>query len=558
VKDQIVIISSLEKVFPNQTNVTGMDCPSFTMLQQDLLSFQVAIRLDGNGRSFRHKVKIDVESPLVQRITVQKVEAVPSMLPSYIKTDDNYLKTEPGLFPDLLRPLEDRSCFILSEQWACFWVEIDSNGDCPSGTFPVTIHVNYERALPLFTNTQLSTAMDVEVISAQLPKQNLIYTEWFHGDCIADFYNIEVFSAFHWIAMERQIALAAHRGINMMLTPIFTPPLDTQVGGERTTIQLVDIKLKDSKFIFNFENLERWVLMCQRCGITYFEMAHLYTQWGAEHCPKIMAEVDGVYKRIFGWDTDAVGGSYLQFLNQFLPELTKELKRLNIADKTIFHISDEPKQKHLEQYHKVKQQVLPYLEGFTVMDALSSYDFYQQGICENPIVSTNHVTPFIENHVSPLWVYYCCSQGDKVSNRFMAMPSARNRIIGIQLYKYDVAGFLHWGLNFYNSQYSLRHINPYETTDADMAFPSGDAFAIYPGKNGIPYESIRLVVFYEAINDLRALQLLEFMSDKNYVMALIEEDYSEEITFFSYPKSAQYLLNLRQKVNKEIKKRLKS
>jgi len=192
------------------------------------------------------------------------------------------------------------------------------------------------------------------------------------------------------------------------------------------------------------------------------------------------------------------------------------------------------------------------------MDALSSYDFYQQGICENPIVSTNHVTPFIENHVSPLWVYYCCSQGDKVSNRFMAMPSARNRIIGIQLYKYDVAGFLHWGLNFYNSQYSLRHINPYETTDADMAFPSGDAFAIYPGKNGIPYESIRLVVFYEAINDLRALQLLEFMSDKNYVMALIEEDYSEEITFFSYPKSAQYLLNLRQKVNKEIKKRLKS
>ena len=105
----------------------------------------------------------------------------------------------------------------------------------------------------------------------------------------------------------------------MLLTPVFTPPLDTAVGGERTTIQLVDIRVDNGRYSFGFEKLERWVEMCRECGIRYFEIAHLYTQWGALHCPKIMATVDGEYRRIFGWDADATGDAYRAFLGAFLP-----------------------------------------------------------------------------------------------------------------------------------------------------------------------------------------------------------------------------------------------
>ena len=52
----------------------------------------------------------------------------------------------------------------------------------------------------------------------------------------------------------------------------------------------------------------------------------LYTQWGAEHCPKIMATVDGEYRRIFGWDTAATGEDYRNFLAAFLPALTARLE----------------------------------------------------------------------------------------------------------------------------------------------------------------------------------------------------------------------------------------
>lgn len=137
----------------------------------------------------------------------------------------------------------------------------------------------------------------------------------------------------------------------------------------------------------------------------------------------------------------------------------------------------------------------------------------------------------------------------------MSMPSARNRIYGVQLYKYDIEGILHWGYNFYNSQYSLMKINPYVVTDAGGAFPSGDPFLVYPKWDGTPEESIRMMVLYHAMTDHRAMKLLESLTNKKYVMELIEGDLSVPITFETYPKSDMYLINLRNRINREIAKR---
>jgi hypothetical protein len=138
----------------------------------------------------------------------------------------------------------------------------------------------------------------------------------------------------------------------------------------------------------------------------------------------------------------------------------------------------------------------------------------------------------------------------------MSMPSARNRIYGIQLYKYRIIGILHWGYNFYNSQFSIQHINPYQVTDAGNAFPSGDPFLVYPGENGEPEESLRMMVHYEAMTDLRALEYLETLTDRAFVMDLIEGELAEPLTFKKYPKSDMYLITLRNRVNREISKRI--
>ena len=64
--------------------------------------------------------------------------------------------------------------------------------------------------------------------------------------------------------------------------------------------------------------------MCRECGIEYFEMSHLFTQWGAKHAPKIVAiDSKGREKKIFGWKTRTSSKEYDKFLRAFASELIK-------------------------------------------------------------------------------------------------------------------------------------------------------------------------------------------------------------------------------------------
>ena len=50
---------------------------------------------------------------------------------------------------------------------------------------------------------------------------------------------------------------AVDHGINMLLTPLFTPPLATRVGGERPTVQLVEVRGSKERYSFDFKRLDR-------------------------------------------------------------------------------------------------------------------------------------------------------------------------------------------------------------------------------------------------------------------------------------------------------------
>ena len=134
----------------------------------------------------------------------------------------------------------------------------------------------------------------------------------------------------------------------------------------------------------------------------------------------------------------------------------------------------------------------------------------------------------------------------------MAMPSARNRILGLQLYRYGIVGFLQWGFNFWFSQYSLRPIDPYNVTDADDAFPSGDAFIVYPGEDGTPVPSLRELVFNEGLQDMRALQLLESLTSREETVQWLDEQWEKPITLRDYPRDAAWLLTFRENLNRKL------
>lgn len=546
------IISSLEKCFP-QTEISALrPLRKISALRGERLSFQLAFREEDPAAPHRAWVVPRLSGELAPFARLRLVEYIPSLMPIYPgRADEGYITTEPGLFPDLLAELPMKGSLpACNFQTRCALVTIEIPKDFPGGT--------YEMTLELIQGEQAAArcALEIAVIPALLPGQKLLLTQWLHCDCLADYYGVEVFSGRHWEIIEDFVRTAVKNGQNTLLTPIFTPPLDTAVGGERPTVQLVDVTVEKGQYRFSYPKLDRWLDMCGRVGIEYFEISHFFTQWGAAHAPKVMATVDGEYRRIFGWESAASEGEYPRFLRAFIPDFLSHMRSRGLDRRCIFHISDEPNEKHLEQYARSRAVVADLLKGYMVIDALSDIEFWKSGHVQTPVPASNHIEPFLEAGVPGLWTYYCCGQTKGVSNRFFAMPGARTRFLGVQLYKYGIVGFLQWGYNFYYNQGSVDFVNPYLDSTGGYFVPSGDAFVVYPGKDGQPLESLRLAHFYEGLQDLRALELCESFYGKARVVEELEK-LCGEIKFSRCLLGSGEMLAVREKVNSLIANAIK-
>ncbi len=539
---KIKAVSMLEKARMTD-NFYGIDqLRTLKAARGERVSFQLLIK---NLSEKRRKVyaNVWVGDEFKKYARVARVGHVPVRLAAYAdRSDENYISKEPGLYPDVLYPItekDDIPCEIDNITSVCITLDLPKN--IKSGKHTVEVFA-YDNKSEL---TQ-SVKVVLDIKKTVMPKNDLIFTQWFHCDSIASHFNVPMMSKKHWLLIERFIKTAARTGITMILTPMFTPPLDTTVGGERPTMQLVGVKKNGEKYEFDFTLLDKWFRLCKKYGIEYFEMSHLYTQWGAANCPKIVVNEDGEDKKLFGWHVDAHGDMYKNFLSQFLPALTSHLKDLGIADKCYFHISDEPsanpEKPDLENYRKAREFISPYLKDFKIMDALSNIDFYQTGLVDIPVCSTSHIDPFMEEDIDERWTYYCCGPGhSNYSNRFIAMPSCRTRVIGIQMYANDIVGFLQWGYNFYYSERSKYKIDPYQITDGDNSWPAGDTFSVYP-YNDDAIESIRTVVFYDGLQDRMLLKALEQKIGKDAVKKLLTDlADGNKITFKDYPTDKAFI-----------------
>ena len=549
----IKVVSALEKCFLDEKVADKHERNRYIMLRNQRLSFQVMFSLDEyDGRS-NPFAKVVFDGELAKYATVREVVSVPVHYPVCPNVcDDNYIRTTPGLYPDMLRPIQYNGYIRVPHgQSRTLWidVEIPEGETVSTGESRLGISlVEKNKGLTL-----AETEAFVRVIDINLPKQKLIHTEWFYSDCIAEAYRCKPFSEKHWKMCEKYVRTATRNGINMIMMPLFTPELDTYIGGERPTTQLVDITVEtDGSYSFNFDKVGRWIDMCLACGVEYFEIPHFFTQWGAKAAPKFVARVNGRIKRIFGWETDSMGEEYGAFLAALIPAAVEFFKSKGIDKKCFYHISDEPHIEHLERYLECKKRVAPYLEGYNMIDALSDIEFYRLGVLAKPVPGIKSIRPFLDEKIDGLWAYYCGANGKvETTDRYLAMPLARTRILGVQLYKHNIEGFLHWGYNFYHNQYSYDFVDPFGNTDGECFAPSGDTFLVYPGTDEDAWESIRLNALREAVDDMRALELCESVCGREFTESLIGE-----LDFFKYPTEPEYLLSLRDKIALAVEEKL--
>src|SRR5699024_2489319 len=116
------LVSSLEKVFPDDRPVYRPECMKLTGLKGETVSFQAACTCTG---FMKNRVKVRIDSELKDQIHVRKVETVPVGRTCGPIVDDNYLRTDSGVYPDLLRELKDDEVDIYPQKWRSIWIDIE-------------------------------------------------------------------------------------------------------------------------------------------------------------------------------------------------------------------------------------------------------------------------------------------------------------------------------------------------------------------------------------------------------------------------------------------------
>lgn len=141
-----------------------------------------------------------------------------------------------------------------------------------------------------------------------------------------------------------------------------------------------------------------------------------------------------------------------------------------------------------------------------------------------------------------VWVYTCLSPGGPWLNRLLDQERLRPVYIAWACAKFNLQGFLHWGLNHHGDQ-------PYERLvvyhDGPLAFlPAGDSHIIYPGKQG-PLSSQRFEAHRIGMEDYELLSELKLKAPDK-ASSIIDRvvrafnDYDKDVT--TYRKTRALLL----------------
>ena len=393
----------------------------------------------------------------------------------------------------------------------------------------------------------------IKVINASLPENDLIYTNWFHYDCFSESTGLRIFSDEYFSLLGRFFENAVRHGMTAILTPAFTPSLDTPLNYQRTPTQLVGVKEKNGEFSFDLSLLERFILLAKKCGFKYIEHCHLFSQWGATFAIDIYGERDGEFSRIFDRSVSATDPRYTKFLNSYLKEFLALADKLGVRKDLVFHISDEPTKKNIATYSAALASVADVLSDEVLGDALSDYQIFEEGYVKMPIVDVEKADDFL-GRCDNMMLYYTGGEPHPgLTNRRISSSPWRTRALGVQMYYYKSKGFLHWGYNFNYGEMCQGYFDPSYEPNFYKNIP-GITYLVYYGKGGAPMPSLREERMREAMNDCLALRLLEGYIGRERVLEICSEVLSQKIDFLAIPHTAENMIALRERINAEIEK----
>ena len=175
------IVSSLEKVFCDQ-RIEDFDALSYiSALKGERIRMQLLLAYENEcDEPKRRRLTPKISGVLSEYVTLYKVSDIPVSYPAEkFFFDEQYLRTKPGLFPDLLEPLHYGGKIVIGNPAKenvplSVWLEISVPDNAICGKNALDISLYDEES----GDTLACDSVTIEVIDACLPEQKLIFTQF--------------------------------------------------------------------------------------------------------------------------------------------------------------------------------------------------------------------------------------------------------------------------------------------------------------------------------------------------------------------------------------------
>lgn len=469
---------------------------------------------------------------------------------SYDPPSNVILRSASDYFPDPILP--DSAFSIDNGEVQPLWVTVPIDPSAQPGVYKGTVEITGQ-----VNGRKQNWEKDfyIRVYPVTLGKSPLYITNWsahFNPVTLSFLNNyepVEIYSPLYWDLIEMHAKIMAeHRQNVHRIYPIWHTQYTLQNG----------------KYTFDFSRFDKEAEMFDKVGaLELIEGGHLAWRsgnWDSPFYVEVPVPDDEDSRKLIAGVNPLKVENGLRFvklpvedprtqnfLNQFLPALKEHLEKKGWLDRYTQHIADEPTAGNAASYGEISKYIRKYMPGVRLLDAVltskelagtidiwvpeldvlhKDFDFYQQ----------------LQKDGKEIWFYTCVGPRGNYANRFIEQPLIQTRYLHWINYKYNVTGYLHWGLNYW-----IRNQLDADASRDGGKLPAGDNCIIYPGYRKL-YTSIRFETMREGIDDYQLLQMLERKNPakaKELVNTIIQN-------FNQYDGSIRYFRQIRKRLLDEL------
>jgi hypothetical protein len=404
-----------------------------------------------------------------------------------------------GYYPDPI--LEQESINVVFGNTQPIWISVPVPEDAKPGLYNGKVTITGKNGEELFS---ISKDYSVKVYPVTIEETSLWVTNWFTLDAdrlkwMNDGVPFEPFSDKYWRCVDKLAKKMAEYKQNIALI---------------SPLHLSEFKFENNKWAIDFSNFDKTVELFIRKGVIgKIEGGHIgarESHWTSQFVvfvPNGEKDPRNKFDKLPISDPRAK-----RFYTDFFDGLMNHLKEKGWEKIYIQHIADEPIEENAETYTEISRFVKQAAPGLLIIEACHSKNL------DNIIDIWVPQLDFMNKDYSfyneqnkngkEAWFYTCLAPKGEYANRFIELPLLKTRFIHWLNFKYNIPGYLHWGLNYWSEDGNPFDEQTLINHEGGNILPGGDSWIIYP-KDGNLLSSIRFDAMRDGIVDHELFKMLE-------------------------------------------------